>query len=351
MKRTAGAFIVLAGLGGCLSADKTEPATGHFGRVGHTREASELQGPYGQPVTPVSAVARGQSASSKKDSGLKQAGVFSKENGGHHGGHLPPAPPAAAHGIPPVPFQGPPGAVAAIGALVNGQPTAPSGQRTEIRFAGPAGMNVSWLAPSPTGGTGFLRPGIDAPGRYNFLQGGVYRLKLSAIPGQKDTELYPTLEVLPATHKTNTFLAHSSVPVNFTDEDFQQVAAGNFVVKVIYLPDPAYQDLAAAGIEEVVSSRLEPGVDPIAEAQRRGSILAIVRLGNIHLELPNTPAMDAPRLGGMMPSVNPGLPSAPTVTAPKPLPLTANSSPLAPSTISPPLAPPSTTLTLPPVGN
>src|SRR5262249_45196535 len=43
-----------------------------------------------------------------------------------------------------------------------------------------------------------------------------------------------------------------------------------------------------------VSSRLEPGVDPIVEAQRRGSILLVLRLSNIQLELENTPAMDAP---------------------------------------------------------
>ena len=61
---------------------------------------------------------------------------------------------------------------------------------------------------------------------------------------------------------------------------FEQAAAHNFVVKVIYLPDPQYQDLAATGPDEVVSSRLEPGVDPIVEAKRRGSILAIIRLGN-----------------------------------------------------------------------
>ena len=63
---------------------------------------------------------------------------------------------------------------------------------------------------------------------------------------------------------------------------------------MIYLPDPQFQDLAATGPDEVVSSRLEPGVDPIAEAHRRGSILCVVRLGNIDLEAPNTPAMDAP---------------------------------------------------------
>jgi hypothetical protein len=48
------------------------------------------------------------------------------------------------------------------------------------------------------------------------------------------------------------------------------------------------------GPEEVVSTRLEPGLDPIAEACKRGSIMLIIRLGNIDLEAPNTPPMDAP---------------------------------------------------------
>src|SRR5262249_29507343 len=97
-------------------------------------------------------------------------------------------------------------------------------------------------------------------------------------------ELYPTVEVAPASAKTGAFLAHSAVPVSFTEEDFEQVAAGNYVVKVVYLPDPQFEGPAAAGPDEVVSSRLEPGVDPILEARRRGSILLVLRLGNIDLE-------------------------------------------------------------------
>ena len=61
--------------------------------------------------------------------------------------------------------------------------------------------------------------------------------------------------------------------------------AGNFVTKVIYLPDPEFQELALAGVETLVSTRLDPGVDPIVEADRRGSILAVVRLGNKDVEL------------------------------------------------------------------
>ena len=66
------------------------------------------------------------------------------------------------------------------------------------------------------------------------------------------------------------------------------------------------------GPEEVVSTRLEPGADPIAEACKRGSILLIVRMGNIDLKAPHTPPMNAPPManpfcGGPMP----GLPMAP----------------------------------------
>jgi hypothetical protein len=111
---------------------------------------------------------------------------------------------------------------------------------------------------------------------------------------------------VPCNAKTATFLAHSAVPIKFTEEDFEQVAVGNFIVKVIYLPDPQFQDLAAVGPDEVVSSRLEPGVDPLVEAKRRGSILAVVRLGDINLEAPNTPAMDAPPAGGGHPGGGPG---------------------------------------------
>jgi hypothetical protein len=72
--------------------------------------------------------------------------------------------------------------------------------------------------------------------------------------------------------------------VQFTEEDFDQVLSGNFVTKVMYLPDPEFQELALAGVETIVSARLDQGVDPIAEADHRGSILAILRIGSKDLE-------------------------------------------------------------------
>ncbi len=157
----------------------------------------------------------------------------------------------------------------------------PSQPLSQVGFIGPDGMQVSWDV--NTAG-GFDSTPLVAPGRYDFPQGAIYRLKLTSIPGREGVELYPTLEVAPVTPRTAAFIAHNTVPVQLTDEDLDQVTTGNFVTKVVYLPDPDYQELAVAGVETLVSTRLDPGVDPVVEADRRGSILAIIRIGNKDLE-------------------------------------------------------------------
>src|SRR6267142_3503428 len=152
----------------------------------------------------------------------------------------------------------------------------------QVLFARPEGMQIRW---DVTGMTPFDSTPLIVPGRQNFPQNGIYRMKLTNIPGREGTELYPTVEIGPTTPRTEAFLAHNAIPIQFTEEDFDQVLAGNFVTKVIYLPDPEFQELALAGVETLVSTRLEPGVDPIVEADRRGSILAVVRMGSKDLEL------------------------------------------------------------------
>jgi hypothetical protein len=153
---------------------------------------------------------------------------------------------------------------------------------SQVGFIGSDGMNVRW----DVGGPGlFDSEPLVEPGRYNFPQGAIYRLKLTDIPGYPGVELYPTLEVAPTVPRTEAFIAHNFIPFQLTDDDFKQVLSGNFVTKVIYLPDAEYQELALAGVETLVSTRLDPGVDPIVEADRRGSILAIIRLGNKDLQM------------------------------------------------------------------
>ena len=153
----------------------------------------------------------------------------------------------------------------------------------QILFVGPESLHVQW----DVGDEGaFDSVPLITPGRQNFSQGGIYRLKLTHVPGRAGVELYPTLEVGYTTPRSKAFLTHNAIPIQFTEEDFDQVISNNFVTKVIYLPDPDFQDLALAGVETLVSTRLDPGVDPIVEADRRGAILSIVRMGNVDLEMP-----------------------------------------------------------------
>jgi hypothetical protein len=159
--------------------------------------------------------------------------------------------------------------------------------RSQVYFLDPDGMQIGWQnSAGPNGERTYLPGQLTVPARYNFGQGYIYRLKLTNIPGRAGAALYPTIEVAPTTPVTDAYLSHNAIPVQFTDEDFQQVLdGGNFVTKVIYLPDPRFQELAVSA-ETIVSTRLEPGIDPILEADKRGTILLIVRLGAIDLEMP-----------------------------------------------------------------
>lgn len=367
MKRTATAFLLVAGLGGCVSPDRggepTVSAPNKFGAATRTTATPGMATPTGKPAT--AAIKRVSASSPVSGTGVEQTAGFSRVIGGgdgcatgdcgtattgHHlggqfghggGGGYAGGPDPSAYGpmangleigtghagIFPAPAMGPWGAVAAVGAFGPGNPgPAYSDQRTQIRFVNPAGMRITWLGPN-----GFTDDTpLEAPARYNFPQGNVYRLKLNGIPNRPGAVFYPTLEVYPATAATITYLSHGFVPLAFTDEDFEQVRTGNLVTKVIYLPNPTYQDLAAvAGAEEIVSTRLEPGIDPVVEANRRGTILAIVRIGGIDLQDPNSPGMTEPPAIGVpvgvpVPAapapgaVTPGtiMPSGPTTSVP-----------------------------------
>lgn len=181
--------------------------------------------------------------------------------------------------------------------------------RTQVRFTRPTGMNVAWQASGE-----FTPPQLEVPARFNFQQARIYRLKLTSIENRPGLELYPTLEVYPGNMKVDAYLAHNAVPIEFTDEDFDQVSGGNFVTKVIYLPDPKFQELAIAGVETLVSTRLDPGMDPVQEANRRGAILAVLRIGSVDLEMPHSPQLFAPLPlppTAAMPNMPPGGPEVP----------------------------------------
>ncbi len=168
-----------------------------------------------------------------------------------------------------------------FGMIPNGPP-----RTSQVRFLGPEGMAIGWQI-----GPSFAENQLIAPDRYNFAQGATYRLKLAGIPGREGLTVYPSLHVYPVQAQTAAYLEHNALPIRITDEDLDQIETNNFVTKVIYLPDARFQELAIAGVEELVSTRLGPGLDPVAEADRRGTIMAVLRMGNMNLEVPGSQAL------------------------------------------------------------
>ncbi len=347
MKRAAAAFVLVAGVGGCMTATPgTKPATTAY--PAETRGATPGTGlkPVGSRPDPtvIQANAYGVSKMTAGDQNVRQV------NFGH--GHGPAMPPgggpgldphtfgptesglgrALGHGgILPSPGMGPWGATALVPGAATGLGGGAGGMyangRTSVNFVSTPSTSKMRVGFQTAGG---FADALSVPQHYNFGQGNIYRLRLSSIPNRPDVVYYPTLEVYPATKETITFLAHGTVPVGFTDEDFDQVKNGNMVVKVIYLPSSAFQDIAAA--EEIVSTRLEPGADPVAEATRRGTILAVIRLGNANLENPNSPALDSPAgFGGGMMGPPPGMGGGGMMAPPRMSPGTSlSSSPIPP---------------------
>ena len=154
---------------------------------------------------------------------------------------------------------------------------AAGGMSTQVIFQGEAGMSVGWVS------NGLLaRNQKFVPGRADFGQGAIYQLVLSDIPGEgwEGVSLYPTLEVRAEDPNTAAYLAHNGVPLELTEDDLLHVSSNNMITKVIYLPDPEHQARPVAGVETLVSTTLDPGVDPIQQAERLGTIMLVLRLGN-----------------------------------------------------------------------
>jgi len=170
--------------------------------------------------------------------------------------------------------------VAAVGVLLSAsnalsQPVPDAVPRVQVRFANPASIKV-WFQ-SATGR--FEKEArVETPGRINLRAGCGYRLKLTDIPNRPGLTLYPTLEMGQLNGDTAVLLAHQAISIELTDEDFDHVAEGEVITKVVFLN-------AREGRGVAISYRTEG--DPLQEARRQGSVLAILRMGNIDLETPS----------------------------------------------------------------
>jgi uncharacterized protein (TIGR03067 family) len=109
-------------------------------------------------------------------------------------------------------------------------------------------------------------------------------------------ERYPTLEIPATDAAAESFVRHTAVPIEFNDADFERVDKGEAITKVVYLPARKTAMQAEDGDSPVMTlaSYEDAKLDVITEAQRRGAVLAVVRMGDVDLE-PAQGANDASR--------------------------------------------------------
>jgi len=156
---------------------------------------------------------------------------------------------------------------------------------TQIHFDSPAGMEIAWMADDGS----YSATQLTAPAKYDFDQGWLYRLKLSSIIGHPDEELYATLKVV-APPLPEGQMENHALSIRFADEDFDNAMAGHPVLKVLFLTAPEYRELSLASVEgseyQTISSlELDPGIDVMLEAAMRGTVVAVVHLGDRDWEL------------------------------------------------------------------
>lgn len=153
---------------------------------------------------------------------------------------------------------------------------------SQVHFVAPEQMKIE-ITPEPGHGPS---TSVVLPAKIDLPEGKITWLRLSEIPGHQGLEVWASVEMLSrGLHGASSYFRdHCTIPVVFEADDFDQIMANNLVTKVIYLPDPEYQEVAIGGpavaAETLVSTRLEPGMDPVQEAKKKGTILAIVRMGN-----------------------------------------------------------------------
>lgn len=159
------------------------------------------------------------------------------------------------------------GSVLSVGATDN---------KVQILFARPKNWSFFLRNGTPLGVTANGTLIGTSPCRHNFPSKSMHSL-LAFDPTNPAERVYLMLEIRPLTGMTRPYVMHNAIPVQITHEDIEQFQAGTAVLKVVYLADPERGSTALTGVESLVSTHLDPGVDALAEADRRGAVLAVLR--------------------------------------------------------------------------
>ncbi len=147
-----------------------------------------------------------------------------------------------------------------------------------VRVIGPAGLRVTFYRGAAVGQT------FEAPFTVGLRPGYVYRVQVSGIPDRPGVRLFPTLEV-----RGSVLMSHGQrgadhpAALPFYPEDFNAVANGALVTRVIALERPENAIPEATRPDRPIEFTVPPGADPVRESLRFGRPLAVFRMGQRQL--------------------------------------------------------------------
>jgi uncharacterized repeat protein (TIGR01451 family) len=147
-----------------------------------------------------------------------------------------------------------------------------------VRVNGPPGLRVTFYRGGPVGQT------LEAPFTVGLRPGYLYRVQVSGIPDRPGVNLFPTLEV-----RGSVLMGHGQRAADhpaallFNPEDFNAVASGALVTRVITLERPETAIPEATRPDRPLEFNLPPGGDPLKESLKFGRALVVFRMGQRQL--------------------------------------------------------------------
>jgi uncharacterized repeat protein (TIGR01451 family) len=192
-----------------------------------------------------------------------------------------PVAPPTSGGVLPVPGMGPPGAVAAFGAIVPrpgpgpGEPLPAPAPLVAAKFLTPKGVRVTAFPGSD------LARMYDAPAVLGLRPGYVYRFELSNLPYFPNLALYPEVELRGVlVPRPGMKYMDYPIPLTFSLADLARAAGGAVVTKVIYLEDPEKAIPAETTADAPIELPDDTETAAFRGARENGRLMAVVRLGN-----------------------------------------------------------------------
>jgi len=160
-----------------------------------------------------------------------------------------------------------------VGKLQLNRGPALHGHYQPIEFKGAPWLLLAWAD------QGQFSDYRQVPVTLGVMVAPVYRFKVTGIPGNEDAAVYPTVEVIDRLYAPPGMEAKFPIPIEITVEDLRLALSGNYITRVIYVEDP---DQALPFVSDPNHPQwFDAGskTDPLAEADRLGRPVAILRIG------------------------------------------------------------------------